>query len=129
MSPELGEEVVTSVCVGKRHWGGDQMKEDFSQGAPEDQHWCKELPVPHPSAHRVGDAQRWPGDFSAFPPIKPPSQQLAIFCGVPQSSLASFMHVNFSGNPELRGAEEVKELSVVILELFLCCGSTEGQNS
>lgn len=30
MSPELGKEVVTSVCVGKRRWGGDQMKEDFS---------------------------------------------------------------------------------------------------
>lgn len=70
----------------------------------------------------------WPRDVSAFPPIKPPSQQLATFCGAPWFSMVSFMHVNFCRNPELRGAEEVKELSVVILELFLCGGLTEGQS-
>lgn len=128
MSPELGEEVVTSVCVGKRRCGGDQMKEDFSRELQRTSTGAKSSSVPHPNAHRVGDAQRWPGDVSAFPPIKPPSQQLATFSGVPWSSLVSFMHVNFSRNPELRGAEEVKELSVVILELFLCSESTGGQN-
>lgn len=70
MSPELGEEVVTSVCVGKGRWGGDRMKEDFSQEASEDQHWCKLLPS---AISQCSQARKCPnvakGCFS-FPPHK-----------------------------------------------------------
>lgn len=72
------------------------------------------------------------GMFQLSPPIKPPSQLLATFCGhllSHLSSLVSSMHVNFSRNPELREAEEVEELSVVVLELFLCSGSIGGQST
>lgn len=50
-------------CVGgERHWGGDQMKEDFRQEASKDQCWCKVLPdaprEPHPAAHQVMGHER-----------------------------------------------------------------------
>lgn len=73
MSPELGE-VVTSVCGGERHQGGDQMKGDLRQEASEDKHWCRVPWECQPSTHKSRRCSEVTRSCVRFRPKKPSSQ-------------------------------------------------------